>query len=612
MCSYLGGTTMSAELDGESPRAREETVPLDATATAASATHHAESAYLLVFEGDSSWVFPLSPGDVVIGRADDAGLHLTDHAASRQHAKITTTQGEVRLADLNSQNGTFVNGERLTGSRALASGDTICVGGAALVFHSGPRRQASKRVVELSRFQQRCDEEVERSRRSHRPWSLAVLHLGVGLADRPAINTALAGHLRRTDLATWYGGDRLLLLLVESDAEQALAATQRLLRALVSLAPQTKAGVASYPLDGLDLDTLLASARTAAQAAESSQPARAATAYRTMLIGERRAIVADPAMSRLFAFLERLAKTDMPVLICGETGTGKEVAAAALHSFSPRRDQSFVALNCAAVPENLIESELFGYERGAFSGASTSKPGLIETAAGGTLLLDEVAELPASAQAKLLRFLEARCVRRLGEVRERELDVRIVAATNRNLGDEVEAKRFRQDLYFRLKGATAWIPPLRDRKAELPILAQAFLGEACARVGRPPMAISPEAMESLALHPWPGNVRELRNLMEYAAAMVKEPVLEHWHLAKWIAGEIAEEEAPASGVSARFRPIREEIRDLEKSRMLAALAATDGNRTRAAELIGMPLRTFVTKLRAYDLQQRNGYGRKPA
>jgi DNA-binding NtrC family response regulator len=595
--------------DQESRRAQDATRPLG-TSGPKPKRAPIESAYLLVFEGDSSWVFSLPPiGEVLIGRAETAALRLQDEAISRLHAKIVITQTEAQVWDLNSQNGTFLNGERLVGARPLASGDSLGLGGATLVFHSGPRPQAPRIVVDRSHFRYRCDEEIERSRRSYRPWSVSAIQLGVGIADRPSVAATLAAQLRRIDLATWDGADRLLVLLVETDAEQALAATNRLLKALGRSAPQAKAGIASFPLDGLDLDTLVASARAAAQAAEGSKPAHAATSFRTIDIRGRRVIVADPAMSRLYDLLERLAATDLPVLVLGETGSGKDLAAAALHARSRRAEKPFLALNCAAIPEQLIESELFGHEKGAFSGAVTSKPGLMESAHGGTMFLDEIGDLPAAAQAKLLRVLETKRLRRLGDVRERDADVRIVAATHRDLQEDVDAGRFRRDLFFRLKGATVWIPPLRDRKAELPILAQVFLTEACARAGRAPMVISPGAMESLAYHPWPGNVRELQTLMEYVAAVVKGPTLEPWHLAQWIAGATpAEAEEPPtlttpSDARAPFRPIRDEIRDLERSRMVAALEATEGNRKRAAELIGMPLRTFVTKLRVYGLQR---------
>jgi len=199
---------------------------------------------------------------------------------------------------------------------------------------------------------------------------------------------------------------------------------------------------------------------------------------RTIEVGDRSVVIADPAMARMYQLLERLAVSELPVLVCGETGTGKEVAAGALHQFSHRSERPLVSLNCAAIQENLVESELFGYERGAFSGAIAAKPGLLEVASGGTVFLDEIGDLPAAVQAKLLRVIETKRVLRLGDVRERTIDIRVIAATNRDLVKDVVAGRFRRDLYFRLSGATLWLPPLRDRPRELPILAEMFLHDA--------------------------------------------------------------------------------------------------------------------------------------
>jgi DNA-binding NtrC family response regulator len=311
-------------------------------------------------------------------------------------------------------------------------------------------------------------------------------------------------------------------------------------------------------------------------------------------------------MVGLFDLVERLGASELTVLIGGETGVGKDLIAFALHQWSGRRAGPFVTLNCAALPEALIESELFGHERGAFSGAVASKIGLLEAAAGGTVFLDEVGDLSAAAQSKLLRAIETRRVTRVGDVRERPLDIRVVAASNCDLKAAAAAGRFRSDLYFRLGAATVWVPPLRDRTSELPLLASAFLEEACASLGRPFMGISPAALACLAEHTWPGNVRELRNAMEYVAATVPDEVLQPWHLTRVDENgdgalavakvdEVPHPEPPA------FRPVAEELRDLERLRMSQALAAAGGNQSHAARLIQMPARTFTYKLRQYKL-----------
>lgn len=322
-------------------------------------------------------------------------------------------------------------------------------------------------------------------------------------------------------------------------------------------------------------------------------------------LGSSTTLLADPAMVRLYELLRRLARSVLPVLIIGETGTGKENAASAVHHFSPRRSGPLVSINCAAIPENLFESELFGHVRGAFSGATADKPGRLESASGGTVFLDEVGELPLPAQAKLLRALESGMVTPVGSVRERKLDCRLVAATNRELEAETRLGRFREDLFFRLAAATVTLPPLRERPAEIPLLAQRFLDDACRKLRRSPLGISESTRALLLGHPFPGNVRELRNLMDYCAATVTEEQIAPGHLPGRFVGQPEPARTkpalePASPPT--FRSLADEVSELEQRRMREALEVTRGNQKRAAQLIGMPLRTFVSKLKQYGLR----------
>jgi DNA-binding NtrC family response regulator len=336
-------------------------------------------------------------------------------------------------------------------------------------------------------------------------------------------------------------------------------------------------------------------------------------ATRALRVGDRSIVVVDPTMQSLFALVERLSASDLPVLVSGETGAGKDVVAEALHAWSSRRGRRLVALNCAAVTDTLFESELFGHERGAFSGAVAAKPGLLESADGGTIFLDEVGDCSLAVQAKLLRVLETKRVARVGSVVERSVDVRLVAATNRDLEEDVAAGRFRRDLYYRLSAAAVIVPPLRDRPLDVPVLAAALLDAACTKLGRAPMRISPEAMNHLRGHAWPGNVRELRNLMEYVAATEPGDRVEEAH----VAARLARVEAPSDGPrvavaksgSGTFRNLYEEIRELERTRIAEALAATGGVRVRAAELLGVPLRTFVTKMKEHGIGRSAAKGR---
>jgi hypothetical protein len=347
-----------------------------------------ERCSLLVIAGDTSFRFPLPVhGEVLIGRAPEAGLFLQDASVSRQHARLLLTLGEVHIADLGSHNGTYVGGERVSAPRPLVSGDIIAIGDITLLFQREAAPPGPRPLLDLVLLRQRLAEEVARCALSARPATILCLHAGQPPLDREGVTAALAPHLRPIDTAAWSDGGQLLVLLPEQDGE---AVATRLFAALRALSPAARGGIATCPEDGGDADTLLSAARAAAAAAQPGELADVACLVRTIAIGDRTIVVADPAMARLYGLLDRLARSELPVLICGETGAGKELAAAALHHGSGRAGP-LVAVNCAAIPESLFESELFGYEKGAFSGATGSKRGLLESANGGTVFLDEAA-----------------------------------------------------------------------------------------------------------------------------------------------------------------------------------------------------------------------------
>lgn len=569
-------------------------------------------AQLLVIAGEASWKFLLPrDGMVLVGRSLDADLRIDLASVSRRHMRFVATEGEIQVADLDSHNGVRVNGERIEGARTLAAGDLVAVGEAIFVLQ---REWTTCQCLPLDfeRLRQALTKEIERALDCGRP--LAVVALPFGEANRAAVAAAVAGELRRMDVVGWGGATQLIVILPELDARAARQLAAELLEALAEIAPAARAGFSCLPDDGCNTDTLLCAARAAAEVAPPGGVAAAAEATIRVTLGDRTVLLADPAMIKLYDLIGRLARSDLPVLVLGETGTGKENAAAAVHELSPRAAGPLIPVNCAAIPETLIESELFGYERGAFSGAAAAKPGLLERASGGTVFFDEIGELPLGAQAKLLRAVESKSITRLGDVRERKVDVRLVAATNRDLEAECRAGRFREDLLFRLSAATVSLPPLRQRLREIPVLARALLEEACARVGRPRAALSDAVLARLAAYRWQGNVRELRNAMEYAAATMTGEVVELWDLPPRVAGHAKEEgEArtpePAKPIDAtrdhHFRPIAEEIRELEIARMKEALAAAGGVQIKGAELIGMPIRTFGFKARQYGLQARD-------
>lgn len=301
------------------------------------------------------------------------------------------------------------------------------------------------------------------------------------------------------------------------------------------------------------------------------------------------------AMGRLFDMIRKIAPARTSVLLVGESGTGKELAARALHELSPRVDHTFVAVNCGAIPEALLESELFGHVKGAFTGAATDKEGLFEAASGGTLFLDEIGELPQSMQVKLLRALQERRVKRVGGVAEKEVDVRVVAATNRDLETEVERGTFRQDLFYRLNVIQIRMPPLRERREDVPLLVEHFLRKFSAEHGKTVGEIDPAAMSVLTAYNFPGNVRELENLIERAVTLACQTRISVEDLPELRTtasrGSRAAAELPVEGLN-----LEREVESFERGIILKALERTAGNRTEAARLLGISFRSIRYRL----------------
>ncbi len=311
----------------------------------------------------------------------------------------------------------------------------------------------------------------------------------------------------------------------------------------------------------------------------------------------------SPKMQQVFDLIEKVSQTKVNVLIVGESGTGKELVAKAIHYNGPRKNRPFVALNCAAIPETLLESELFGYVKGAFTGAATTKRGLLEVADGGTIFFDEVGDLPPLLQAKLLRVIQEREFKRLGGTTDIKVDLRIIAATNQNLEEKIKKGEFREDLFYRLNVIQIKLPPLRERKEDIPLLAQYFLEKYSKELGKEMEGFSPEAMELLLQYHYPGNVRELENIIERSITLESGPLVTDRYIRPYLSEAPVyphtpnwEIEIPDGGVD-----LEKIIEEMEKAYLRKALEKAGGVKKRAAELLGMNFRAIRYKLAKYGL-----------
>jgi DNA-binding NtrC family response regulator len=457
-------------------------------------------------------------GDVSIGRSDQCDVRVDEPSVSRRHAVIHLGP-PLTIEDLDSANGTRVRGEALHPGVAVALdvGESAELGSVMLMVQLARVAAQPRRMWTHGHFEVRLEEEVARAR--HRDGALGVLRIHCDRSAQPrVVQEALASLLKPTDVIGCYGPLEYEAILIDARPEHADAITRRLTEGLAARGVPGKVGIACYPRDGSDPFSLVERACALARGeAHAGGPAGV--------------IIVDPAMRQLYQLVERVAASNISVLILGETGSGKEVVAEAVHRFSPRASAPFLRLNCAALTDTLLESELFGHERGSFTGATQAKPGLLETAQGGTVFLDEIGELPLATQVKLLRVLEERQVLRVGALKARPIDVRFISATNRDLEAETSRGTFRQDLFFRLNGFSLVVPPLRDRNCEISALAHAFAARAARDTGLvAPPAITPEALCRLQRYSWPGNIRELRNVIERAVLLAGGEAIRPEHL----------------------------------------------------------------------------------
>jgi two-component system, NtrC family, response regulator AtoC len=521
--------------------------------------------WLLIIVDGVSATHPLPErGTVVIGRAADSDIRIDHPSISRRHARLEMGP-PMTVEDLGSANGTRLRQALLDPHQPAPLGltEVIEVGSAMAVVQRHAEAPQQRRMLPHDYFETRLEEECARAAEEDGVFTVVRVHL----SRAHAVEELLAGALRPLDVAGEYGPRDYELLLADADAAEAGEVAERLRSQLEKRGVGATVRLACFPADGLSADALLAHAAGSDDVPPADPPA-------------------SGPMTELLRVIERAARSDLTVLILGETGVGKEVMAERVHKLSPRRDKPLLRLNTAALSETLLESELFGHEKGAFTGAFKAKPGLLETAAGGTVFLDEIGDLPERLQVKLLRVLEERVVWRVGALSARPIDVRFVAATHRDLEARVAKGEFRQDLYFRISAVSVVIPPLRERRAEIPALAQSFIAHVAARLELPRAPrLTPPALEALCRYSWPGNIRELRNVVERAVCLTTGNELDLAHLPLEKLHKSAAEAPPGD----------------ERSRILQALAECAGNQTQAAKKLGISRGTLVARLESFGI-----------
>jgi two-component system response regulator AtoC len=551
--------------------------------------------HLIVMGANIFSMHPLPEAGVVsIGRDDADDVRIDDANASRHHARLHVG-AVLEIEDTGSTNGTRLRGNLLPpGQRApVLPGEAISIGWATLMIQ---RRRPTLRVRRLpthAYFEGRLEEECDKASSSGRVFAVLRLHVAPGTSPE-AVSEMVSPHVRPGDVLASYGPDEYEMILFEHDAKRVAEFGARIVARLGADGVAARTGVAFFPADARSADGLIA--RACERVLGRHVPSNPSSDD----------IRCGPEMRRIHLLAKRAAVSNINVLVGGETGVGKEVLAEIIHGLSPRAGKPFVRINCAALSPTLFEAELFGHDRGAFTDAREAKPGLLETAEGGTVMLDEIGELPLSLQAKLLRVIETREVTRVGAVKGRTIDVRFLAATNRVLEDEVARGAFRQDLYYRLNGISLLIPPLRARVDEIEPLAQAFVENAAKMSDHPPVKLSPAAMKLLLSYAWPGNIRELRNTIERALLLSTGDSItpEDLPLEKMrgtpVSMERVPEAAPRAARTFAVAPLDDAHR-LDYERIVESLSLCSGNQTRAAKLLGMSRRTFCARLKAYNI-----------
>jgi DNA-binding NtrC family response regulator len=543
---------------------------------------------LVLYHRDGAMVAQLAKGhSIVVGRSAPSDVEIPDLGLSRQHARFTWDDQGVWVEDLKSTNGTKKNGEPITRAKVVP-GDEIAVGPVMVSVHVMSSVDDELRGFDgHDRFVAALGDEITRARTFQRPLALVMVRSANKDGHVSRWASRLRMRLRPVDRVGIYGPTAVLIAVPEATSES----VQGLLAELTGGDPPLTCGAVSFPSDGGSVEELIAALQVAKRVDRAP-------------VADTAVVVKNAAMKQVMTTVKRLAQSTIAVLINGETGTGKEVIARAIHDGGPRKKQPLRTINCAAIPGTLIESVLFGHEQGAYTGADRSARGIFEQADGGTVLLDEIGELALSAQAALLRVLETKKVTRVGGDKEIDVDVRVIAATHRDLDAMVEAGRFRQDLLYRLNTMTLRIPPLRERVDEIRPLAERFLRETCKQAGADVRTIDPQALAALEAYGWPGNVRELRNAIERAVVLAEGKTIVLADLTDRIRGG-ARAHVPDPEQQAEIpTDYKENVRRYEAELIVRALHKHDGNQTEAARALGLPLRTLVHKIQTYGIKKK--------
>ncbi|MEC9351933.1 MAG: sigma 54-interacting transcriptional regulator [Planctomycetota bacterium] len=575
-----------------------------------------------------------STAETILGRDPRVDIPLNDNAVSREHCRIETSYTGFRLTDLDSRNKTYLNNDPVE-TGWLKDGDVLVIGDTELRFENdSPEVEGtaySSTILKKVEASPGGGEEKAPPREPGAPGptkepgplagalisAASIAGLFEGFFQWISSHTgAESGMLLAREGGGWSvladsggktpkgGALKADLDLVERSAKEAVVLLSKdesgktpcyLLAAPVMTAGTIKAVAYLRSADVFgdkELEILAtATGPLGINIERIDEQQRLLDENRNLLrsISEDRKLVGESQqVQEVLDFIQRAAPTPMTVLVQGETGTGKELAASALHYGSPRRGAPLVALNCAALPENLVESELFGHEKGAFTGAVARKKGRFELADGGTVFLDEVGELTLGCQSKLLRLLEERCFERVGGTTPIEVDVRIIAATNRKLQESVDNKEFREDLFYRLNVLNVVMPPLRERTEDILLLAEHFIASNPA--GGRPKKLSKRAAKKLVSYSWPGNVRQLKNVVESALVLGDGKEIRPDDL-------ILPEKSSLPGMG-NWEPLS--LQELERRHVLKVLEHTEGNKKRAAELLGIERCTLYSKLKNYD------------